>query len=259
MTDLKIMTLNMKNATTTALFEKRAASLQAMIHWHDPDIIGLQEFTDLMIPYLSQLWEEYGVYGKARGSHGHSNERCCVLFRKSRFTFLEGDTFWLSATPDVPGSSFLNSLFPRIASYAVLKDSLNGCTFTFANTHLDVLLPSVRVRQIEVLCSQLKERVRGDFTVLTGDFNCSALSPAFRSLAKDSALNLKDTVPTDGVSTIRSFIQMSSSHFRPIDHILVSNQLEVLKSEIITGMYMGRYPSDHCPVLTVIALPSGDH
>ena len=259
MNDLKVMTLNIWNGGMASSFQKRAASIQAMIHWHDPDIIGIQELTEPMLKDLSELAETYTFYGKARGSHGRSDERCCVLFRKSRFSFLDGETFWLSATPDKPGSSFANSMFPRIATIAFLQDNLSGMQFTFANTHLDHLLPTVRTKQIEVLCAQLKQKQRGSFTVLTGDFNCSFPSTAFRLLEKDAQLNLKDTVPTDGVTTLRSFIQAGSSRFRPIDHILVSQEMTVIKSEIITGMYMGRYPSDHNPVLTVLQLPEPEY
>ena len=258
MSELKIMTLNVKNASITSSFAKRAISIQELVRWHDPDIIGTQELIDPMIDYLPELTETYTFYGKARGSAGNTNERTCLLFKKDRFELLRGDTFWLSSTPDVRGSRFLESLFPRISTFALLKDKLTEQTFTFANTHLDHLLPATRAKQAAVLRDKLIEVKDGDFLVLTGDFNSSYLSLAVHTLVSSPELDLKDTVPTDGVSTIRSFIQAGTSHFRPIDHILVSENLEVLKSEIITGMYMGRYPSDHCPVLTVIKLPEAE-
>lgn len=259
MNDLKVMTLNVWNGGVSSTFDKRAASIQSMIQWHDPDLIGLQELTEPMLKDLSDLADTYTFYGKARGSHGRTDERCCVLFKKSRFTFLDGETFWLSPTPEKPGSSFYTSVFPRIATMAVLKDTVSGLEFTFANTHLDHLLPTVRVKQAEVLRSRLRQKQRGAFTVLTGDFNTSFPNAALILLTRDEQLNLTDTVPSDGVTTLRSFIQAGSSGFRPIDHILVSRTLEVLKSEIITGMYMGRYPSDHCPVLTVLQLPEPEY
>lgn len=259
MNDLKVMTLNIWNGGMASSFQKRAASIQAMIHWHDPDIIGIQELTESMLKDLPELSGTYMFYGKARGSLSRFDERCCVLFKKSRFSFLEGETFWLSATPDKPGSSFQYSVFPRIATIAFLQDNLSGQQFTFANTHLDHLLPMIRTRQAEVLRDKLKQKQHGAFTVLTGDFNCSFPSPALSVLTKDEQLNLKDTVPTDSVTTLRNFIQASSSRFRPIDHILVSKDMTVLKSEIITGMYMGRYPSDHNPVLTVLQLPEPEY
>ena len=258
MSELKIMTLNVKNASITSSFAKRAVSIQELVRWHDPDIIGIQELIDPMIEYLPQLTETYTFFGKARGSSGNTNERTCLLFKKERFEFLKGDTFWLSPDPTVKGSRFVESLFPRIATYALLKDRLTDQTFTFANTHLDHILPSTRAKQAAVLRDKLIEVKDGDYLVLTGDFNSSYLSRAVHILVTSPKLDLKDTVPVDGVSTIRAFVQAGTSQFRPIDHILVTNDLEVLKSEIITGMYMGRYPSDHCPVLTVVKLPEAE-
>ncbi len=255
MTELKIMTLNVKNGSITSDFSKRASSIQEMVRWHDPDLIGTQELTEPMTQYLPELSEKYAFYGKSRGSKGHSDERNCILFRKDRFEFLHGETFWLSPSPDVTGSKFFESMFPRIATLAVLRDKVTDKIFTFSNTHLDHLLPSVRTKQAAVLRDKLIELNEGEFLILTGDFNSSYLSMAVHTLVSCPELSLKDTVPSDGRSTIRAFVQAGSSFFRPIDHILVSKHLEVLKSEIITGMYMGRYPSDHCPVLTVIRLP----
>ena len=148
MSELKIMTLNVKNASITSSFAKRAISIQELVRWHDPDIIGTQELIDPMIDYLPELTETYTFYGKARGSAGNTNERTCLLFKKDRFELLRGDTFWLSSTPDVRGSRFLESLFPRISTFALLKDKLTEQTFTFANTHLDHLLPATRAKRL---------------------------------------------------------------------------------------------------------------
>ena len=70
MSELKIMTLNVKNASITSSFAKRAISIQELVRWHDPDIIGTQELIDPMIDYLPELTETYTFYGKARGSAG---------------------------------------------------------------------------------------------------------------------------------------------------------------------------------------------
>ena len=139
-----------------------------------------------------------------------------------------------------------------------LTDLVSHQTLTFANTHLDHILPSTRLKQVDIIIRRLKEKVKDDILIITGDFNASALSMALHRLSEDPDLNIRDTVPTDGVTTIRNFLQASSSQFRPIDHIFVSRQIQVLKSEIITGMYMGRFPSDHCPVLTVVELPQAE-
>lgn len=252
MTELKVMTLNIHNSMRSAAFDRRIRSICAMTAFHDPDLIGVQELTDDMISKLSDMADTYAFFGKRRGSAGHTNERCCVLYRKSRFRFISGHTFWLSDTPEEAGSKYPGSLFPRIVTVAELEDYETGQHFTFANTHLDVLFPPVRTRQADALRKILLKEKAGDFLIVTGDFNCSYPALAVSALTRDEELCLKDTAPDDGRATIRNFIQAGASGYRPIDHILVSRDMEVRKSEIISGLYMGLYPSDHCPVLTFL-------
>ncbi len=256
MTELKVMTLNIHNNMRSSSFDRRVRSICSMTSFHDPDLIGVQELTDDMIGKLSEMADTYAFFGKRRGSPGVTNERCCVLYRKTRFRFISGHTFWLSDTPEIAGSKCHGSVFPRIVTIAELEDNETGCRFTFANTHLDAVFAPVRARQSEALRKILLKEKTGDFLILTGDFNCAFPALAVSSLVKDDELYLKDTVPDDGRATLRSFIQAGSSRYRPIDHVLVSRDLEVTKSEIISGLYMGMYPSDHFPVLTFINIPS---
>ena len=256
MTELKVMTLNIHNSLRSASFDRRIRSISAMAAFHDPDLIGVQELTDDMINKLPEMSETYAFFGKRRGSSRQTDERCCILYRKTRFRFISGGTFWLSDTPEEAGSRYAGSMFPRIVTLAELEDLETGSHFTFANTHLDHLFPPVRTKQAEVLRNILKEKRTGDFLILTGDFNCSFPAEAVRLLTADEDLALKDTAPDDGRSTIRNFIQAGASHYRPIDHILISRNLTSVKSEIISGLYMGVYPSDHCPVLTFIETES---
>ena len=254
MTELNVMTLNIQNSLRSSAFDARVRSIDAMTAFHDPDLIGVQELTDDMIHKLPGMTDTYAFYGKRRESFRPADERCCVLYRKTRFRFISGKTLWLSDTPDVPGSKFAGSMFPRIVTLAELEDMKTGTRFLFANTHLDHLIPFVRTKQAEVLRRILNEHKAGAFTIVTGDFNCSFPEDALHKLTEDPALSLQDTVPDDGRSTIRNFIQAGASHYRPIDHILVTKTVPVVRSEIISGMYMGVFPSDHCPIMTVLDL-----
>ena len=84
----------------------------------------------------------YAFYGSYRDNTS-SSEACPVAYLKSRFEFIEGGTFWLSATPSVVGSKawgngIENSGYPRICTWALLRDKANGGVFCFAGTHLDL-------------------------------------------------------------------------------------------------------------------------
>ncbi|MBR4455065.1 MAG: endonuclease/exonuclease/phosphatase family protein [Solobacterium sp.] len=246
----KLMTLNMKNESVTS-FRRRKNSLAELVREQDPDLIGVQELMDFMIAELPELFETYCFFGKARQSSDKTNERCCILYRRDRFRLIRGKTIWLSDTPDVP-SKFQDSIFPRIATMAVLEDRTCGIRFTFANTHLDHLLPSARMKQVRVFKTVLEDYREGAFTAVTGDFNTTLVSKPLQDLISDRFLHVKDTAPHDGRTTIRGFIQASASRYRPIDHIFVSEEPEVIASSIHSGMVLGVYPTDHCPITTVI-------
>ena len=252
MKPIRIMSFNILNSG--AQFKNREQSIAALIRSTDPDLIGLQEFTDEMIPYLSCLTESYGFTGKARASQ-QSNERCCVVYRKSRFRLLSSKTFWLSDTPEVPGSKYVLSMFPRIVTVAVLEDLENRNIFTFANTHLDHLLPPARKQQTDTLRKLLKENRKGDFLFLTGDFNCTLDSEAARAILDDPELNLKNTARYSRKDRLWDFVHMASSRYRPIDIIFVSKELEVKDFTPLSGLYEGKYPSDHTPIIASVLPP----
>ena len=127
MADYSIMSLNLKNTGPLNIgsmaFEDRVSSIEELICWNDPDLIGIQELTDDMIPFLPHTFDAYQFYGKARGNEDlYANERCCILFKKDRFDILSGSTFWLSDTPDKCGSFYPGSIYPRIATIGILQD-----------------------------------------------------------------------------------------------------------------------------------------
>jgi endonuclease/exonuclease/phosphatase family metal-dependent hydrolase len=259
MTTCKIMSLNLMRSLPInrweRKFENRAASIEELVRWHQPDLIGVQELTEEMLPKLAWLEENYIFYGRSR-TDGGDDERCCVLCRRDRFDLLSGETFWLSSTPSQEGSRMLTSVCPRIAVTALLRDRESGVTFTFCNTHLDFLLPTTRTGQAEILRQQLIARSRGAFLAVTGDFNSGTGSEAIRALIGDSnPLQLKDIMPADAGSTLHDPIGSISHGNRPIDHIFLSEQLEVRRSIVIRSKFMGVFPSDHFPVLAEFEMP----
>ena len=260
MTTCKIMSLNLMRSLPIyrweKKFENRAASIEELVRWHQPDLIGVQELTEEMLPKLAWMESNYAFCGRSRSRAESGNERCCVLFRKDRFDLLDTETFWLSSTPGEEGSRMLTSVCPRIAVTALLRDRSSGITFTFCNTHLDFLLPTTRTGQAEILRQQLIARSRGAFLAVTGDFNSGTGSEAIRALIGDSnPLQLKDIMPADAGSTLHDPIGSISHGNRPIDHIFLSGEIEVRRAIVIRSKYMGVFPSDHCPVLAEFEMP----
>jgi endonuclease/exonuclease/phosphatase family metal-dependent hydrolase len=260
MYDYAVMTFNLKVddpfAPPELRFSHRARAIEELIRWNHPDLIGVQELTNAMIPHLEKTAGVYGFYGAARHD-SLSDERCCVLYDRSRFTLIteESATFWLSPAPQEPGSRFPGAFYPRIATLAVLKDQNSGQIFTMVNTHLDHLLAGVRARQAEVLAREIKKRARGDFLIVTGDFNDISGSAALKALtSSESGLHLQDLTPSH-MSTSRRPVSSLLHREMAIDHILISEPLSMQSCRVLTSLSMGRVPSDHFPVLAEISCP----
>lgn len=252
------MTLNLKNDFRQVIdddhFKVRSLSIEEMVRWHNPDIIGVQELTETMLPYFHAMGETYIFYGSGRCEKGSPiQERCCILFKKDKFSFVEGSTFWLSDTPDNVGSKYIGSVFPRIATIAVLKDKETGTLFTVCNTHLDHISGRIRFKQACVLQKELEKRKKGEFLIVTGDFNSVLLQPPLQLLlAKENPLCLQPTVCEADSCTLRFFTHGLPRHTLAIDHILISRSLKPVKTEIIHSLFMGVYPSDHYPTIVTI-------
>ncbi|MCK7540963.1 MAG: hypothetical protein MZV63_63770 [Marinilabiliales bacterium] len=67
---------------------------------------------------------------------------------------LASGTFWLSATPDVPGSVGWGAALTRIATWVRLYDKTVKDTLLYMNTHFDHISDSARVMSSGVLLGE---------------------------------------------------------------------------------------------------------
>ena len=96
------------------------------------------------------------------------------MARTETVTLLGLDFFWLSETPDVPGSRYaIQSECPRICQCLLFKVNETGKLFRVYNNHLDHISDSARILGIK----QVMERVAADSKkfdapiFVLGDFN----------------------------------------------------------------------------------------
>lgn len=249
MTGLRIMTLNMLTDSLYSYgdsrFSVRIKAIEEMIRVNAPDVIGLQELTDRMLPLMTGILADYALTGESRGSR-INNEYSAILYRRDRFSLLKEQTYWLSRTPLKKGSRMFGSQFPRICSCAVLKDGSTEETFTVFNTHLDLNFPRVRHQQAMVLRDLIRSGQSGSFTAVTGDFNDVTGSLTLRLVCEAGLIDTSD--PVLG-STLRGRIGSWLHKNRPIDHILLSRHISDYKITKIDTPFKGYWPSDHYPLL----------
>src|SRR5437762_1455123 len=108
---------------------------------------------------------------------------CGVFFRTGRFDLVDGGHFWLSKTPDKPGSHGWGAFFPRMVTWVKLRPrDGSGPAFCWFNTHFDAWNGHAR-RESAKMMVQFMDRIAARMPrVVTGDFNAVPDSDPYRTL-----------------------------------------------------------------------------
>ena len=175
MRKLKIMSFNMRTQVEgdgVNQFRMRKDRIIDMLDREDADIIGFQEVTDEMRHWLREaLGGKYTVVGCGRMSD-YTGEAVAIALRNGLFELVALTPFWLSDTPDIPGSRYENaeqSKWPRMSLSALVKCTEIDEPFYFINTHLDHLGQKARYLGMEQTAKYIAEL--GLKFIYTGDMN----------------------------------------------------------------------------------------
>lgn len=137
------------------------------------DVVGLQE---ALRPQLDDLrarlpgWSESGV---GRDDGREAGEYSPVLYRSDRWTAGRTGTFWLSESPERPGSMSWGTACTRVCTWARLERRGGGVprVLWVFNTHLDHVSSRARVEGVKLIAARIAARGDDEPFVLTGDFN----------------------------------------------------------------------------------------
>ena len=173
--NIKIMSFNLRcrvEADGINYFDNRIDRIIETIRTESPDIIGFQEATDGMREIISEaISDEYVMLGAGRNAD-YTGESVPMAYKRRFASLLSFDTFWLSASPDVPGSRFEEveqSRCPRTAVIAALVPKGYGKPITFCNTHLDHMSDTARLLGMTTVLQRLSDCHTP--VILTGDMN----------------------------------------------------------------------------------------
>lgn len=249
-----------ENNWNDSKFPRRERTI-GVIKEHSPDLLGVQEARELQITDLKRALPDYEFYGIGRDDGKLGGEFSGIFFRKSRFTQTAAGSFWLSPTPDKPGTTFSFNKLPRIASWVRLKDNQSHREFVLLNMHWDHQDPKAR-EQAATLVRERLGKIGGDLPLLVmGDLNSFEDTPAFKTLvdAKDStSRKLADSFRE--IHPNRSPKESSFNEWRGkidgsrIDFILHTSEFTPMAADIVRTSYDGHWPSDHYPVIATLRL-----
>ena len=247
--DLNIRYVN--NIDGINVWDNRKNKLIELLLNKKADIFFFQEITriqsDFIDRYLSSIYEFVGEYRDSTDA----SEKCSICVNKLKYTIIHHGQFWLSSTPDVPGSNDFGNFFPRICTWATLKQ-IEGISLLFMNVHLDHVnleahLPCVRVLIEEEL--KIEQRFKDiHFVFIAGCFYCEENAKEIKYI--------KDQGYTEIMyeNTFHGFTGIANNHW---DYMfwkekdgddIEFKEAHVLKKEGTKDESKNHYISDHFPV-----------
>jgi endonuclease/exonuclease/phosphatase family metal-dependent hydrolase len=255
----KITVMSFNIQSTSAYYaDNKQQMVVDLIHENNVDIVGIQELHYKDISLLGNAMPDYNWFGVGRDDGKTTGEMGPILYSTQKLELLDNDTFWLSETPDEPGSSSWGAACTRIATWGKFRDKRNEREFYFFNTHLDHVSSEARTKGSELLQQKITEMCGSNPVVLTGDFNYTESATGYNLLTtgKPGFLKLYDA---KYLSETASFGPSGSynGYNTPnpgwkIDFIFGNFLVKVFRHGILDDRPNGIYISDHYPVLAEI-------
>jgi len=263
---LTLMTFNIRYGTANDgpnHWKHRRGMVFDVLRKHDPDLVGMQEVIRFQLDEILEAVPGYAAFGAGRDDGKSAGELSPILYRKERFRLAEEGTFWLSETPEVPGSKSWDTACTRICTWGRFEDRAGGRTFYLYNTHLDHVSQQAREKGVSLILQHMRERKHADPVFFTGDFNAGEDNAAIREVLEAGAGNspspkpmkLRDSfrVAHPDEKVVGTFNYWTGrKDGAKIDYVFVPEAVEVRSAAILHDNIDGRYPSDHYPVVARI-------
>lgn len=216
-----------------------------------PDVVGMQEVLAHQLDWLDENLPNYAFIGVGRDDGKRAGEFVPLLYNTRTLTKLDSGYFWLSETPNVPGSIGWLAHLPRVVTWA--KFSQHNKVFFVFNAHFSHVSDLARQKSAEFLVRHIPTIAGDSPVILMGDLNTQDSEPAYSTIVADTKLQFIDSALTEGhqaASTFNGF-GTSTAHKR-IDYIFISKGLSNSNYMTHEDRDEERYISDHYPISTLI-------
>jgi len=255
--ELNVMTFNIryntKNDSVNA-WPYRKDNAASQIKFHDVHILGVQEALHDQMMDLSQSLSRYKYAGVGRDDGKTRGEYSAIFYDTARLKLIESSTFWLSLTPEVPGSKGWDADITRIVTWAKFKDNISKKIFFVFNTHFDHIGQEARRESAKLLKKKVKDIAGINPVIITGDFNSHPSDEPIKILIdendKDKFIDTKAVSITPHYGPLGTFNGFASKERdnEPIDFIFIKGKWKVVQHATLSQTWGGRFSSDHFPV-----------
>ena len=218
-------------------WDDRKQILCDMINFEAFDIFGSQEVRKVQLDEMLAMLPDYDYIGVGRDG-GDKGEFCPIFYRRDVLEKLDGGTFWLSPTPDVPSKGW-DAKYNRICTWGHFRHKVTGKKICFMNIHFDHRGVQARIESAKMMLDYIKKNCKGMSVIVSGDYNVTQTSDSYKVLA-DSKI-LKDSYDAAKVrfaptGTFNGFNPRRYTTHR-IDHLFVSKKLKVSRWGVLTYHY----------------------
>lgn len=254
---LTIMTFNIQMTDDYYSLNKKYLVRDIIIN-NNVDIIGIQEFQIEAVRDLQELLPDFEWFGVGRDDGKIAGEMGPVFYNKIILELIEEKTFWLSEWPDVPGSKSWNTQNTRMVTWGRFRIRETGEIFYLFNTHFDHISVEARENSSRMLLER-STTIAGDKpVVITGDFNFTESSQAYRILLAENQEYVKlydakyksETASFGPAGTYNGY--SNPNPVSKIDFIFVNPFIKVATHGVIDDRPNGNWISDHYPVVSQV-------
>ncbi|MBN8672631.1 MAG: endonuclease/exonuclease/phosphatase family protein [Chitinophagales bacterium] len=260
---LHVMTFNIRlNVASDSLnaWPYRKDKLASQVLFHKAELLGVQEALHDQMMDLEESLPQFKFVGVGREDGKTKGEYSAIFYDTTRLQALQSNTFWLSLTPELPGSKSWDAAITRIVTWAKFKDRKTKKIFYAFNTHFDHIGKLARKESALLLLQKVKEIAGNTPVVITGDFNAKPTDEPIQVIMdKNNPLHVLDSkelsvTPHYGPTGTFNGFRSKETDGQPIDYIFLKGKWKVLSHATISQTWEGRFASDHFSVLAELVL-----
>lgn len=246
-----VRSMNMTEQKEQDQWENRRDACCAMINYHRPVMIGVQECHKVQRDYIKSRCRGYDVIGRSK-DNDIDGEQNAIFYLRDSITVQESGTFWLTETPGQV-SRLEGHYHFRTATWVKALHKSTNVVFYHINTHLDNCGNDFRSVELSYVLDFIKKNCEDYPVVMTADWNEHDEHSLFDDMYRTFKNARFTATSTDKGATFNNF--GANTDYLRIDHVFYKGFASCSKFSADRLSWSGHaYISDHYPVYAVLNL-----